>query len=88
MSPHLYFLLVVVYLPGDMDMHGAPLPWFLHVQDKNMVSPLYSLTRTAVRPLLPPICILKGSFCGEVFSTLAKGGAISLLFKVNIFIII
>lgn len=33
MSPHLYFLLVVVYLPGDMDMHGTPLPRFLHMQD-------------------------------------------------------
>lgn len=33
MSPHLYFLLVVVYLPGNMDMHGTPLPWFLQEQE-------------------------------------------------------
>lgn len=27
---HLFldFLLVVINLPGDVNMHGAPLPWF------------------------------------------------------------
>ena len=29
MSPHLHFLLMVVDLPRDVDVHGAPLPWFL-----------------------------------------------------------
>jgi hypothetical protein len=24
----LHFLLVVIDLPGDVDMHGTPLPWF------------------------------------------------------------
>ena len=45
LSPHLHFLLVVINLPGNMDMHGAPLPWFLKVPDKNTVLQLHSSTR-------------------------------------------
>lgn len=44
MSPHLYFLLVVVYLPGDMDMHGTPLSWFLQPHDKNKNITIQSMT--------------------------------------------
>lgn len=67
LSAHLYFLLVVVCLPGDVDMHRTPLPWFLSTQSwscwvisrqtLHFILSLGIITTTCYFPLLWCVCV-------------------------------
>ena len=63
MSPHLHFLLMVVDLPRDVDVHGAPLPWFLRRSEREEEKTSVNLTVDGAADSNPAAVSLHGRAC-------------------------